>query len=135
MIRARVLSPADVQGPVLALGEPLSFLGGFDPRTGEIIDVHHPQRGKRLGGVILLMEESRGSGSAPGAIAEAIRLGTAPFAIILTKDDVNLSIGATVAATLYGTHCAILIVTREELERLRACKVLSVTRDGVISEA
>lgn len=133
MIRARVLTAAEAQGPVLALGEPLSFWGGFEPRTGEILDIHHPQRGRCLTGAILLMEESRGSGSAPGAIAEAIRLGTAPAAIILTRADVNLSIGAEVAATLYGRSCAVLVVSSQELLSLRSASALSISRDGEIA--
>ena len=80
MIAARVLNAGEAEGPVLVLDEPLSFWGAFDPRTGVVLDVHHPQRGACLTGKVLLMRESRGSGSSPGAIAEAIRLGTAPAA-------------------------------------------------------
>ena len=61
------------------------------------------------------MTETRGSGSAPGAIAEAIRLGTAPVAIILAEADINLAVGAEVAATLYGRHCVVACVTAAEL--------------------
>ena len=133
MIRARVLNPGEVKGPVLVLDEPLSFWGAFEPRTGVIIDVHHPQRGKCLSGTILLMHESRGSGSAPGAIAEAIRLGTAPAAIILVVPDVNLAIGAQVAATLYGKSCPVLAVSETELETLRGAAELRIGADGAIT--
>ena len=75
MIRSRVLKAAAVEGPVLILDEPLSFWGAFEPRSGVILDVHHPQRGACLAGTIVLMRETKGSGSAPGGIAEAIRLG------------------------------------------------------------
>ena len=57
-----VLHPGIAQGPVLLLDEPLSFWGAFDPRSGIIIDIHHPQRGQSLNGKILMMLESRGSG-------------------------------------------------------------------------
>ena len=80
-----VLHPGTNQGPVLLLDEPLSFWGAFDPRSGLIIDIHHPQKGQNLKGKILMMLESRGSGSAPGGLAEAIRLGTAPAGIILVQ--------------------------------------------------
>ena len=133
MIRAKVLSAAQAEGPVLALDEPLSFWGAFEPRTGVILDVHHPQRGACVAGTILLMHESRGSGSAPGAIAEAIRLGTAPAAIILVVPDVNLAIGAEVAATLYGRHCAVLVVGASELAELRRSTHVRVTLDGVVT--
>ena len=104
---------------MLSLDEPLSFWGAFDPRTGMIIDIHHPQRGACVTGTVLVMRETRGSGSAPGAIAEAIRLGTAPAAIILAEPDINLAVGAEVAAALYGRHCVIACVTPEELALLR----------------
>ena len=135
MIRARVLTASEATGPVLALDEPLSFWGAFDPRTGIILDVHHPQRGACVTGTILLMQQTRGSGSAPGAIAEAIRLGAAPAAIILGEADVNLAIGAEVAAILYQRHCAILAVATKDLHRLKQYAALRIAIDGGIMPA
>lgn len=132
MIRARMLTSGTAEGPVLPLGEPLSFWGALEPRTGEIIDVHHPQRGQCVKDTVLVMTETRGSGSAPGAIAEAIRLGTAPVAIILAEADINLAVGAEVAATLYGRSCVIACVTAQELESLRAAKRIAIRADGVV---
>lgn len=133
MIRAGVLTSAETEGPVLALDEPLSFWGAFDPKTGVILDIHHPQRGACVSGTVLLMRETRGSGSAPGAIAEAIRRGTAPAAIILALPDINLAIGAEVAATLYGKRCAVLAVKPEELARLSRETRLRIAADGAIT--
>ena len=133
MIRARVLNAAEAHGPVLVLDEPLSFWGAFEPRTGVILDVHHPQRGRCVAGTILLMHESKGSGSAPGAIAEAIRLGTAPAAIVLVMPDINLAVGADVAATLYGRSCAVLSVTAGELAELSRASQLRITVTGEIT--
>lgn len=127
------MTAATASGLVLTLDEPLSFWGAFEPRSGVILDVHHPQRGACVKGTILLMRESKGSGSAPGAIAEAIRLGTAPAAIVLVTPDVNLAIGAEVAATLYGTRCAVLAVTSAELAELARHPSLSITADGEIT--
>lgn len=133
MIAARILNPGTAEGPVLTLSEPLSFWGGFDPATGCIVDSHHPQRGTSLTGVILLMRESRGSGTAPGAIAEAIRRMTAPAAIVLAESDINLAIGAAVAATLYGARCPILQVSRDDFAALAVCPRLRIAEDGTIS--
>ncbi|MBM3520486.1 MAG: DUF126 domain-containing protein, partial [Alphaproteobacteria bacterium] len=120
-------------GEVIVLEEPLSFWGAYEPRTGAIIDVHHPQRGASLTGRIVLMRESRGSGSAPGAIAEAIRLGTGPAGLILVAPDINLAVGAAVAATLYGRHCPVLAVSEERFAALRKARHLSIADDGAIS--
>lgn len=133
MIRARVLTSAAASGPVLRLDAPLSFWGAFDPATGVILDVHHPQRGAIVTGRILLMHESKGSGSAPGAIAEAIRRGTAPAAIVLVTPDINLAVGAEVAATLYGRHMAVLAVTGTEMESLRHARACRISADGEIA--
>ena len=133
MTKAQVLTAAQTHGPVLVLDEPLSFWGAFEPRTGVILDVHHPQRGASVKGTILLMRESKGSGSAPGAIAEAIRLGTAPAAIILVTPDINLAIGAEVARTLYGRACAVLTVPGDDFSALRRMSHLHISAEGEIT--
>lgn len=131
-MRARLLTSGAAEGPVLSLDEPLSFWGAFEPRTGVILDVHHPQRGSCVKDTVLVMKETRGSGSAPGAIAEAIRLGTAPVAIVLAEPDINLAVGAEVAATLYGRRCVVACVTAEELERLRGARRVAIAADGAV---
>lgn len=124
-----VLHPGAAQGDVLALDEPLSFWGAFDPRDGVIIDANHPQRGQCIAGKVLMMVRTRGSGTAPGGMAEAIRLLTAPAAIILVEPDVNLAVGAMVANELYGRSCPILAVDAEAYRQLRQAKSLRVTSD------
>lgn len=133
MIRARILHGGTAQGRVLALDAPLSFWGAFDPRTGRIIDIHHPQCGSIITGRILMMRETRGSGTAPGGMAEAIRLGTAPAALLLIKPDINLAIGAEVAETLYGKTCPVLAVTAADYVELARHEALAIAGDGAIT--
>ena len=124
-----VLHGGTGEGDVLALDEPLSFWGAFDPRNGVVIDVNHPQRGQCIAGKVLMMERTRGSGTAPGGMAEAIRLGTAPAAIILVTPDVNLAIGALVAQTLYGRSCPVFAVDAAAWQAFRAMRRLRVTSE------
>jgi uncharacterized protein len=131
----KILHAGTAQGAVLLLDEPLSFWGGFDPLTGIIIDVHHPQRGQSLTGKIAMMVESRGSGSAPGNLAEAIRLGTAPAAIILVQPDINLAIGARVAETLYGKPCPVLAVSPLRFQELSKHAYLRIAHNGDVGPA
>lgn len=133
MIRARVLHPGAAEGPVIALREPLSFWGAFEPKTGQIIDAHHPQRGSSLAQRIVLMRESRGSGTAPGGLAEAIRRGTGPSGLILVKPDVGLAVGAAVAAALYGRSCPVVTVSHEDFDRLMKLERLLIASDGTIA--
>ena len=133
MIKARVLNDGAAAGPTLVLTEPVSFWGAFDPREGRIVDVHHPQQGVTMGGTILLLPETRGSGGTPGGIAEAIRRRTGPLGIILMLPDINLAVGAKVAATLYGRECPVLAVTPEDYAVLITCENLTIASGGVIN--
>lgn len=80
-----------------------------------------------------MMRETRGSGTAPGGMAEAIRLGTAPAAVILIKPDINLAIGAEVAETLYGKTCPVLAVTAADYVELARNDALAIAGDGAIT--
>jgi uncharacterized protein len=133
MIKGTVLHAGEAHGPTLVLTEPLSFWGAFDPRSGVIIDTHHPQCGAKLTGHILLLPETRGSGTAPGAVAEAIRLGTAPLGIIMITADINVAIGASVAGTLYGKSCPVTAVDAASFAQLVLEPALSIRSDGLIT--
>ena len=108
--RASVLVPGTATGEVLALDEPLSFWGGLDPASGRLIDAHHPQVGASLTGTVLVMSAGRGSSSSSYVLAEAIRLGTAPAAVVLGEPDPILALGAIVAAELYGVEMPVVVV-------------------------
>ncbi len=133
MIHATILNSGVAQGPVLVLTEPLSFWGAYDPRTGCIVDTHHPQSGACLAGHILLLPETRGSGGTPGGIAEAIRRGTAPLGIVLVVPDINLAIGAAVAGRLYGKACPVIAVTAAQYQSLVSEQHIGIAENGQIT--
>lgn len=104
-----VLVGGEASGEVVALTEPLSMWGGFDPATGLIIDVSHPQCGVGLAGKVVAMPSGRGSSSASTVLAEAMRMGTSPAAFVLDEPDPILVIGSLVGAHLYGVVLPILV--------------------------
>lgn len=109
MAEARTLVPGTGRGEVLVLEEPLSFWGGIDPATGEVIDVRHPQRGANVAGRVLVMPGGRGSSSSSSVLAESVRAGTAPAAIVLAEADPILALGAIVARELYGRAVPVVV--------------------------
>lgn len=122
----------DVVGPALVLHEALSLWGGMDPATGELIDARHPQRGARLSGRVVVMPSARGSSSSASVLAESVRAGTAPAAIILGEPDLILAIGAAVADELYGVLVPVVVVDGSRLARIVDGTDLRVTADGTI---
>jgi len=115
LMEATRLVEGSASGDALVLDEPLSFWGGLDPLTGEIVEVNHPQRGQRVTGRILVMLSGRGSSSSATVLAEAIRLGTGPAGIVLGEPDQIIAIGSLVAAELYGTRTPVVVAVGDEL--------------------
>jgi predicted aconitase with swiveling domain len=113
MIPGRFYAAGECEGAALVLSEPISLWGGISPETGIIINSSHPQRGLSVAGRILVMRAGRGSSSSSSVLAEAIRRGTAPAAILLGQPDPILTVGAIVAETLYGLQCPIVVAAIE----------------------
>jgi uncharacterized protein len=105
----RVLVEGAARGTVARMPEPLSFWGGLDPRTGVIIDRRHPCWGTNIAGRILVMPSGRGSSSSSSVLAEAIRCGTAPAAIVMREPDGIVALGAIVAVELYGIAIPVVV--------------------------
>jgi predicted aconitase with swiveling domain len=125
-LAAVTLAQGHAGGAPLLLEEPLSFWGGLDPTTGRIIDRWHPQAGARVAGRVLMMPAGRGSSSGSATLAEALRLGVGPTAILLLKRDAIVIVGALVAAEIYGLPCPVALVAAGDWARLAAAGRLEV---------
>ena len=123
---AITLLPGVASGPVLKLDEPLSFWGGLDSATGTIIDRLHPQRGASVAGRILMMPGGRGSSSGSATLAEALRLGKGPVAILMLQRDPIIVVGAMVATELYGLACPVALANADDWEALAAAASLTL---------
>lgn len=100
--------------------EPLSFWGGLSWHDGRVIDVHHPDHGRAITGTVLVMSGGRGSSSASVVMAEVIRRGTGPAAVVVRTTDLVLLVGALVAAELYGLRCPVVELDRAAFDRVAA---------------
>ncbi|MFA6155376.1 aconitase X swivel domain-containing protein [Mesorhizobium sp.] len=97
------------EGEALVFSQALSFWGGIDAATGEIIDHSHPGLGQNVAGKILVMPSGRGSSSSSSVLAEAIRRGTAPAGILIERPDPILAVGAIVAEFLYEIRMPLVV--------------------------
>ena len=123
---AVALVPGAAQGAPLKLDEPLSFWGGLNPKTGVVIDRLHPQRGANVAGRVLMMPAGRGSSSGSASLAEAIRLGMGPAAILLLERDAIVMVGAMVAAELYGATCPVALGRKQDWNALASASWLAM---------
>jgi predicted aconitase with swiveling domain len=128
-VSGRALAGGRASGTALVLTAPLSLWGGLDSATGRIIDQRHPQRGAVVTGRILVMPGGRGSSSSSSVLAEAIRAGTAPAAILLAEPDLIIALGAHVAAELYGRSVPIVVISAACYATIADGDALSITAD------
>ncbi|CAM3670848.1 hypothetical protein BOSP111201_19565 [Bordetella sputigena] len=112
--------PGSAHGGLLVLREPLSFWGGYDAQAGRIIEPRHPQFGAALKGSCLLMARAKGSSSSSSVLAEAIRNGTGPAAIVMRERDLIVALGCIVASELYGIDVPIAVVDEATWQALAA---------------
>ena len=132
IIQARPLVPGEARGIALVGQEPLSFWGGYDQLTGEIIDRRHELSGATAKDRILVLPGTRGSSTTTAVLLEAIQRGTAPAALLTLGVDAFLSLAAVVAEELFRQTMPVLALGEEGFRQLRTGQALKVRRDGTV---
>ena len=132
VIFGRAIVAGDARGEALVTDELLSFWGGYDFRTGEIIDRHHPLAGVRAAGRILAVPFSKGSSTTTAVLLEAVRAGTAPAAILTTGTDSFFALASIVAELMYGKAFPVVALADADFASLETGMHLAVDRSGAI---
>ena len=133
VMHGRVLVAGAAEGTALVSREPLSFWGGYDQNTGEIIDRRHPLSGAMAAGCILAVPSTRGSSTTTAVLLEAIRLGTAPAALVTAGADSFLALASIVADALYQKPLPVIALDPDDFARLETGQELRVFEDGRVA--
>ncbi|MBT3659217.1 MAG: DUF126 domain-containing protein [Rhodospirillaceae bacterium] len=128
-LQAEAIIDGAAAGPVLRLAEPISFWGGVDPLSGKIIQPTHPDCGVSIAGKVLVLPGTIGSSSSSAIMLELIREGVAPAAIILSKADAILALGAVVAGEL---ELPMLPVLRCDIDAFETGQWAEIAEGGII---
>jgi hypothetical protein len=120
-------------GDALVTHDALSFWGGYDFHTGEIIDRHHPLAGVRAAGRILAVPFSKGSSTTTAVLLEAVRAGTAPAAIVTTGPDAFFALASIVADVMYGKSFPVVALEATDFALLQTGERLTIDASGVIT--
>lgn len=132
VIRGQVVVSGEAEGELLVSSVPLSFWGGYDHQTGEIIDRRHPLSGQIAKGRILAIPNTVGSSTTTAVLLEAVRAGTAPAAILTTSIDSFLALASIVAAEMYASPIPIVALTTEQFKKLASAARVAVRKDGTL---
>ena len=131
-LQGKVIIPGQAYGTALVSKEPLSFWGGYDWKTGEIIDRRHMLSGSIAKDKILAIPFTRGSSTTTAVLLEAIRAKTAPAAIITTDIDFFFALASVVAEELYSTPLPLVALSEEDFAQLKPDDTVQITESGIV---
>jgi predicted aconitase with swiveling domain len=132
-LQARVIIPGEARGIALVSDEPLSFWGGYDWKTGEIIDRRHRLSGASARDKVLAIPFTRGSSTTTAVLLEAIRAKTAPAAIITTETDFFFALASVVAEELYVSPLPLVALSENDFAQLRTDDEIQIAIDGLVT--
>lgn len=96
-MKGRIINPGKAEGEALVSAEPIGFLGGVDPKTGEVIEKGHPLEGRSVRGKVLVFPTGKGSTVGSYVIYGLKKNGAAPAAIVNLETETIVATGVILA--------------------------------------
>ena len=96
-LKGRIIWGGWAKGEALVSNQPISFYGGIDPMTGEIVEKGHELEGKSIAGKILVFPYGKGSTVGSYIILRLKKRGMAPKAMVNIRCEPIIAVGAIIA--------------------------------------
>ena len=82
IFHGRKISPGSAEGGALVSCMGISFYGGIDPETGQVVEKGHALEGQSIGGKVLVFPTGKGSTVGSYTLYRLKKAGNAPAAIL-----------------------------------------------------
>lgn len=96
-MKGRIISKEKGEGDALVTLQPISFYGGVDPNTGEVIEKGHELQGKSVKGKVLVFPTGKGSTVGSYTLYRMKKNGVAPAGIINSECETVVAVGAIIS--------------------------------------
>jgi predicted aconitase with swiveling domain len=96
-MKGRIISRGIVEAEALTTTQPISFYGGVDPETSEILEKGHELKGKKIKGKILVFPTGKGSTVGSYTLYRLKKGGVAPAGIINNECETVVAVGAIIS--------------------------------------
>jgi len=96
-MKGRIISKGKAEQEALVTSMPISFYGGVDPNTGEVIEKGHELQGKSVNGKILVFPTGKGSTVGSYTLYRLKKNGAAPAGIINRECETVVAVGAIIS--------------------------------------
>ena len=117
-LRGRVIYKGTAEGEALSTMQPISFYGGVDPNTGEVLEKGHELQGKSVKGKVLVFPNGKGSTVGSYTLYRMKKNGTAPLAIINMDCETVIAVGAIISEIPCVDHVDIMKIRTGDPVRL-----------------
>jgi predicted aconitase with swiveling domain len=128
-LKGRIISKGSGEGEALATSQPISFYGGVDPNTGEIIEKGHELQGKSVKGKILVFPTGKGSTVGSYTLYRMKKNGMAPAGIINKECETVVAVGAIISEIPCVDKIDVSKIKTGDLVRIES-DVVTVQVDG-----
>ena len=116
LIRGRGLVEGVGEGLILVTKDPISFYGGVDPETGEVVERGHELYGETIAGKILAFPYGKGSTVGSYVLLRLARRGKAPAGIVNLSSEPIVVIGCMLGdIPLMDNPSIDLFTTKDEI--------------------
>ena len=96
-LKGRIISRGVAEAEALTTSQPISFYGGVDPETSEILEKGHELQGKRIKGKILVFPTGKGSTVGSYTLYRLKKGGVAPAGIVNSECETVVAVGAIIS--------------------------------------
>jgi len=96
-LKGRIIARGIAEGEALTTSQPISFYGGVDPETSEILEKGHELQGKRIKGKILVFPTGKGSTVGSYTLYRLKKGGVAPAGIVNKECETVVAVGAIIS--------------------------------------
>jgi len=96
-LKGRAIFEGKAEGRALVSSSPMSFYGGVDPDTGEVVERGSELAGQSVKGRVLVFPHGKGSTVGSYGLYRLAKNGAAPCAIVNTKCETIVAVGAIIS--------------------------------------
>jgi predicted aconitase with swiveling domain len=117
-MKGRVIYKGIAEGEALTTTQPISFYGGVDPNTGEVIEKSHELQGKSVKGKVLVFPNGKGSTVGSYTLYRMKKNGTAPAAIVNKECETIVAVGAIISEIPCVDHVDVSKIKTGDIVRI-----------------
>jgi predicted aconitase with swiveling domain len=96
-LEGRIIQPGKAEGEALVSSDPISFLEGINPETGQVTEKGHALEGEYIKDKILVFPHGRGSTVSSYAVYKMAKKGVGPKAIINAECETIVAVGCIIS--------------------------------------